>query len=88
MRFTARHIVLLVKTKLQGQMPTKDVSAAIICSYKTSAKYLRDLTRAGYLKKTERGVYEITDKGSQELNKRGIELALMKWKRDTEMLGR
>lgn len=82
MRFTARHIALLVKTKLQGQMATKDVARELYCTYKTSGKYLRDLTENGFLAKTGRGVYEITEKGSRELIKREVELSLVRWRRD------
>ena len=82
MRFTPRHIALLVKAKLQGSIQTKEVATALYCAYKTSGKYLRDLTRNGFLKKLGRGAYEITDKGSKELIDRQVELALMRWKRD------
>jgi len=85
MRMDAKRLALLVKAKLRDRITTQEIPGMIYCDYRTALRILGELCDAGFLEKIGRGVYRITQKGTDELKRRDCELMLTKFKRDGEL---
>lgn len=73
-----RKLKLLVLAKL-GDVHTKDVPEQLLVSYKSGAKYLHELVAEGFLRKKGKGIYEITDKGTSEIERRHLKGTIVLW---------
>ena len=73
MKLNQKHLRLLLMCKMKDAVKTKEVPEMLLCSYKSGAKYLRELVGEGLFVRRGHGSYTLSEKGLQEIKRRGIE---------------